>query len=139
MKTILFSALRTAAVATMLLVLSASAWAKNPSSTDPVSQLLAQRGSIPVQAVGPYVEIGTPRIQVSVKLGSPSARVADDLWLYENFRAEGSSSSGTLVVRFEQGRVSALSLATRAVAAALLSPTTRGGEATAVVASNARR
>ena len=91
------------------------------ATADRAESLLAGRGSIPVEAAGPYVEVGTYRIQVAVKLGRPAARLPDGTWLYENFVADGSNARGTLVVRFAQGRVSSLMLATPAVVAALRS------------------
>ncbi len=121
MKTITVSSLRTAALAAALLLLPAVASAKESAAADRTESLLARRGSIPVAAAGPYVEVGTYGIQVAVKLGRPSARLPDGTWLYENFSAEDSAARGTLVVRFDQGRVSSLTLATPAVVAALRS------------------
>ena len=121
MKTIAVSTLRTAALAAALLLLPAVASAKDSATADRAESLLAGRGSIPVEAAGPYVEVGTYRIQVAVKLGRPAARLPDGTWLYENFVADGSNARGTLVVRFAQGRVSSLMLATPAVVAALRS------------------
>ena len=136
MNTILVTCCRTAAFASSLLVLSASA--KDTASVDRVSQLLATRGSIPMHAVGPYVEVGTFRIQVSAKLGRPSAQLNEGTWLYENFKAEGTSARGTLIVGFKEGRVSSLSLATPAVVAALRNTRDRGN-AHAGIASRDRR
>lgn len=121
MKTIAVCSLRTAALAAALLLLPAVASANDSATADRAESLLAGRGSIPVEAAGPYVEVGTYRIQVAVKLGRPAARLPDGTWLYENFVADGSNARGTLVVRFAQGRVSALTLATPAVVAALRS------------------
>lgn len=121
MKKITVSSLRTAALVAALLLLPAVASANEPATADRAESLLARRGSIPITAAGPYVEIGTYSIQVAAKLGRPSARLPDGTWLYEKFSVEDSAARGTLIVRFDQGRVSSLVLATPAVVAALRS------------------
>ncbi len=115
MKTLLTSAL-----VALLLLLPVAASAKN-SAADRAATLLATHGAIPVTAAGDYVELGTYQIQVSSKLGRPSARLPDGTWLYEYFATENSAARGTLIVRFEHGRVSSLALATPATVAALRS------------------
>jgi hypothetical protein len=119
MKTITASSLRAAALATSLFLLTLAAFAHDSAPSDRASALLASQGSIAVASAGPYVEIGTYAIQVTAKLGRPAASLPDGTWLYENFSAEDSAARGTLVVRFVQGRVSSLALATPAVVAAL--------------------
>jgi hypothetical protein len=119
MKTIIASALRTVALATALGVLPAIASATNSPPVDRASQLLTLRGSVPVKNVGPYVEIGTYQIQVSGKLGQPSAKLRNGTWLYDHRVIAGSAAEGTLIVRFADGRVSSLALATPSVVATL--------------------
>jgi len=120
MNSLIISALRTTAIVATLFVLPAIASAKNDLAQDRANDLLATAGALSVKAAGPYVEVGTFRIQVSAKLGQPAERLADGTWLYKNFAAEQSTAHGTLVVRFTpEGRVSQLLLATPAVVAAL--------------------
>jgi len=86
---------------------------------DQPARVLAETGSMPVHAAGPYVEIGTFRVQVLAKLGRPDLKFADGTWLYHGHRAENSAATGTLVVQFKNGRVNSLSLVTPAVLASL--------------------
>ena len=65
---------------------------------------------IRVQAAGDYVEHGTMRIQVATKLGWPDMVMADGAWVYRNRRVAGTETCGSLLVRFEKGRVSELAL-----------------------------
>ncbi len=111
------TALRLAALSAALLALPATL-----SAADPAAQRLSSTGRIGVAAVGSYVEVGTYRIQVSVKLGRAHATLPDGTWLYENYTPENSTARGTLVVRFASGRVSELFLATPAVVASLRQP-----------------
>jgi hypothetical protein len=91
-----------------------------PAPADSAAHLLATHGSIPVNAVGPYVTAGSFRIHVAAKLGQPDRRLADGTWIYHQRRVSGSEAGGSLIVRFDpDGRVSSLSLATPAVVAAL--------------------
>lgn len=92
------------------------------SASDPAAQRLRSNGRIDIAAVGPYVEVGTYRIQVSVKLGRAHTTLPDGTWLYENYAPADSAARGTLVVRFAGGRVSELFLATPAVVASLRQP-----------------
>lgn len=92
----------------------ASAQAKDDAAT-----LLRRDGIVHVKQAGPHVGIGTFRIQVAVKLGQPDARLGDDTWLFHDRRIEGSDARGTLIVRFANGRVQSLALATPAVVASL--------------------
>jgi hypothetical protein len=121
MKNILTPALRaatlTAALSSLPLFVSAS---PNPTPADSAAQALVIAGTVPVKAAGPYVEIGTYQIQVSVKLGRPTFRLPDGSWLYGNFSVPDSHAAGFLLVRFNQGRVSELALVSPAVATALL-------------------
>ena len=115
MKNYLVSSLRVAGLIGTLFA-AAAAFAQSP---DRAAQLLVATGSVRVANVGPYVATGTCRVQVSTQLGRPSATLADGTWLYENFNADGSSASGTLVVRFADNRVSSLTLAGPTVVTAL--------------------
>ena len=119
MKTISAFSLRTVAVAATLFVTSTVFSAESTSVLDPAMERLATTGVIPVKTAGSYVEKGTFRIQVSTKLGRPTTVLPDGTWLYENRTIEESKARGTLVVRFNQGRVSELALVTRAVAMAM--------------------
>jgi hypothetical protein len=117
MKNLVSPALRTGALAAALFLLP-SAFAQN---ADPVVRQFATTGTVPVASAGPYVQVGTCRVQVSAKLGRPTTRLPDGTWLYDGFNAANGSAAGTLVVRFEAGRVRSLALATPAVVTALRS------------------
>lgn len=120
MNTIVRSALRTVALVSVLLFVPGIAAAKDPAASDSAAGLLATAGTVPVKAVGPYVEIGSFRIWVATKLGQPSATLADGTWLYRNRSIDGSDVRGTLVVRFVHGKVSELSLVSPRVETVLL-------------------
>lgn len=126
MKNIITASLRAATVASALLVVSAIASAKDTAPADVVAQRLAVSGAVPVSAAGRYVEIGSYRIHVSAHLGRPSAVLGDGTWLYRNFTADESVAQGTLVVRFDHGRVSQLSLVSPTVETAMLTPAAKG-------------
>jgi hypothetical protein len=113
----------TLSVAISLLALTASA---RGQGADPAAQLLSRHGSIPLTAFGDYVEIGTYAIQVAVKMGAPSSRLSDGTWLYEHRLISNSNAEGTVVVRFNEGRVSSLSLATPATVARLRATPAQG-------------
>jgi hypothetical protein len=138
MKTNLASTLRVAALAATLFLLPAIASAKDAAPADRAAQLLAACGSIPMSAVGPYVEVGTFQIQVSVKLGQPSAKLPDGTWLYQGYAVEDSQATGTLVVRFAQGRVTSLSLASPVMVAALRAAPRKTGDRVLVAAQSSR-
>lgn len=97
----------------------ASAGSAKSGTPDRAADLLVRRGTVAVSSVGEHVEIGTYRIQVAAKLGHPHERLPDGSWLYHGRRIVGSAAAGTLVIRFEAGRVSSLTLATPAAIAAL--------------------
>lgn len=88
--------------------------------TDPAA-LLRAHGAIAVAQAGPYVHRGSYRIQVATKLGSPDAILPDGTWLYRSYAVPESSVDGTLVVRFANGRVSELVLASAQTVSALRS------------------
>jgi hypothetical protein len=116
MKTI-STAFRFASVSTLIAI--AGLIASPANATDAANAQLASFGVIPVKTAGPYVEIGTLRIQVSTKLGRPSTVLRDGTWLYDSRMVERSEARGTLVVRFNGGKVSELALVTPAVALAM--------------------
>jgi len=124
MNTNVTSVIRIAAIIATLTVAAAGVSAKSAASADRAAQMLAQRGAVSIKAAGPYVEIGTFRITAETKLGRPSVTLPDGTWLYRNFEIKDSDAHGTLVVRFTEGRVSNLSLVTRAVETAMLAPKT---------------
>lgn len=109
--------LRRVLLAAALAVLPAVS--SSAAAPDRAAEIFRLTGRLSVPAAGPYVEIGTYRIQVSAKLGSPTARLADGTWLYSDFGAENTAAHGTLVVRFVSGRVRELYLATPATITAL--------------------
>jgi hypothetical protein len=112
-----------------LLVLSTNLSAKETTVPDRATQLLNSSGAISIKAAGPYVENGTYQIQVAAKLGRPNVILGDGAWLYNNFAVADSNATGTLVVRFDQGRVVDLSLVTPAVVAAMRSNRRNEGQA----------
>jgi len=125
MKNILTSAIRSLALAASILAVPAIGFAQNAYSTDPVVRALATAGVVPVKAAGPYVQVGSYHIHVIAHLGRPSAVLPDGTCLYRQFSTDTGSAQGTLVVRFEHGRVSQLSLASPvAVAAMTATPAT---------------
>jgi hypothetical protein len=134
MKTQLSSSLRAAVIASTLFLLPTFVSAKVDAATDRAKAVLALHGSLPVTAAGPYVQIGTYKIQVSVKLGQPSAKLPDGTWLYRNFTVDDSEASGALLVSFEKGRVSGLTIVTPEVALALTTPAKPGAKS--LVAAN---
>ena len=115
--------LRTAfTVSTFGLASFASAASTPETRSDAAARHLAQHGAVSITRAGPFVAPGTYRVQVSTKFGRPDTILADGTWMYHHRRIEGSDAEGTLVVRFEQGRVSALTLVTPAVATAMRTP-----------------
>lgn len=85
----------------------------------PLAALGDSNALIPIQAAGAYVERGTMRIQVGVKLGRPDRVTPGGEWVYHNQAVAGSDRRGSLVVWFKDGRVSELALATPATVEAL--------------------
>jgi len=126
MKTITLKSLRTTILAALLstsAVLSANAAAPD---------ITALAGSIAVKAAGPYVQVGSYRIWVSSHLGKPSIVLADGTWLYNNFTADSNGATGTLLVRFSNGRVSQMKLVSPAIVAALRSAPKASGALVAI-------
>jgi hypothetical protein len=135
MKTKLASALCLAALAVALTLGGAGVSAKDLVPADRAEDLLARQGSVPVTRAGPYVEVGTYLVQVEVKLGKPTAKLAEGTWVYRHYEVEGSQAAGSLVVRFNpRGRVSSLAIVTPAVATAMMAP--RKAQDTLFVAAN---
>ncbi len=70
-----------------------------------------------VDQAGPYVERGTPRIQVLAKLGQPAERLGEDVWLYRGIEPapgyQADASCRTLMVTFRDGKVARLQLVNR--------------------------
>ncbi len=122
MKMHLRSIVSAAALASALCLLPALASAADSPATDSAAQMLAVSGVVPVKDAGPYVHLGSYRIHVWTMLGRPTAMLPDGTYLYKDFAAAGSSAHGTLVVRFDDGRVNQLSLVSPAVATAMLNP-----------------
>jgi len=110
------------------LLLAASCFAAAPDSApaaDRAAALLATHGRLAVTDAGPFVAPGTFRVQVAAKLGRPDLTLPDGTWLYHGHRVPDSEARGTLVVRFDAGRVRDLALVTPAVVAALQSAPAR--------------
>jgi hypothetical protein len=129
MNTKLTARLCSAAVLAALAFSPAIVSAKERS--DAARDLLGAQGTVAIDAAGPYVERGTFQVQVTAKLGRPDFVLADGTWQYRNRAIEGRDVQGTLVVRFTNGRVSALSLVTPAVALAMRSPAKQADKALA--------
>jgi hypothetical protein len=122
MNTNIVSALRLAAPVVMLVLFTDGVSAKNAVPADRAAELLAHYGSVTIKAAGPHVEVGSYAIWVEGKLGRPSAKLPDGTWLYHSYDVKGSDARGTLVVRFNDGRVSGMTLVTPAVAMAMTAP-----------------
>jgi hypothetical protein len=100
------------ALTSLLVVLGVSALSSSALADpkDRASEIMARDGYVAVSAVGQHVEIGTFRVQVAAKLGRPDVVLADGTWIYHRHRIVDSTASGSLVVQFNDGRVSALTL-----------------------------
>ena len=130
MKMTILHTLRTAILAALL---STSAFVPaNAATPDAALRAMSLTGSIAVKAAGPYVQVGSYRIWVSSHLGKPSVALADGSWLYNNFSADDSEATGTLLVRFNHGQVSELQLVSPAFVAALRSAPKAPGTLVAV-------
>ncbi|HUR59960.1 MAG TPA: hypothetical protein VM029_19720 [Opitutaceae bacterium] len=124
MKNILISALRAALLTACV---GAPAFVSAAPAADRAADVLARDGTLAAATAGRFVEVGTYRVQVAAKLGRPDLILQDGTWLYRGRKVEDSSAQGTLVVRFANGRVTSLALATPAVVAALRAdPRARG-------------
>ena len=125
---------RAAALAAALFLVPSIVSASNASLADHASQLFASTGFVHVTEAGPYVELGSYRIQVWTMLGRPYKQLADGSYLYRGFSVDERAASGTLVVRFSDGRVSDLLLVSRAVETAMLT-TPASAKSTMLIAS----
>lgn len=76
----------------------------------PIDQVVAR-----VKVNGDTVAIGTGRVLVALRLGSPNSVLPDGSWLYHGYSARPAPSSparhGSLVIRFTRSEVTALTLA----------------------------
>lgn len=116
----LATALRSSLIA--LIVLPAAFAATDTPAPEQAARLLATHGAVSISSVGRYVQPGSYRVQVATKLGQPDVRLPDGSWLYHHRKIDGAQATGTLVVQFDGHRVSALSLVTPKVAAAMATP-----------------
>lgn len=142
------ASLRAAALAAALLVVPAIASANDTARADSAAQLFASAGVVPVEAAKPYralnpgasvVKIGTWQSNVALRLGRPSAVLEDGTWLYRNFTVDESLAHGTLVVQFDHGDVSQLSLVSPSVETAMLTtPASAKGQKLVASKSSAR-
>lgn len=114
------TSLRHFTLITSLVLWPLAATAAETDRTDRAAELLAMHGHVPLSSATRYVERGTYRVQVAAKLGRPDATLPDGTWLYHGRRVGNSDAVGTLVVRFDGGRVGSLSLVTPAVATAMV-------------------
>jgi len=133
---------RSAAMATAFFLLSVMAYAKDApaASRDRASDLLASKGVISVmtakpRGLQPAVRLGLFRNDVMQRLGQPDEKLPDGTLVYDKFIVEDSKAVGSLIVRFSEARVSALTLVTPAIAAKL----TESAQGTAVAANQPRR
>ena len=115
-------------------------WKSGPTHRQPRPRHLAPHnlpatsglafGAIPITQVaakedanGDTVALGTSRVMVALRLGSPSAVLADGSWLYPDYvlrmTKDDAGRPATLVVRFAANTVSALTLADHATVDAL--------------------
>jgi hypothetical protein len=131
MNIITIASRRAAAIAAALLLVPAITSARDTAPADSAARLFGTgtTGVVPVKAAKSYraddslvsaVQIGTWQSAVLLRLGRPSAVLADGTWLYRNFTVDESLTHGTLVVRFDHGNVSQLSLVSQTVEAAML-------------------
>jgi hypothetical protein len=126
------SVLRTGLVA-LSLVLAQVSLAAAPS--DPAALKLARYGSVPVESAGPAVQIGAPKEEVSLTIGSPSRILRDGRWIFfRNFWVDQSLAHGSLVVAFKDGKVSELRIVTPSEGIALCNAK-RGAASTVLIAA----
>lgn len=99
---------------TILLLLALLAGGSAVASTVPTAS------SYSISSVGDHIRVGTGRVTVQARLGTPYASLADGTWLYRGFNLPDSTGGAfTLVVKFDGNRVSSLALATEAGEAAV--------------------
>jgi hypothetical protein len=118
MNTITLPLVRAAGIAAALVTLSfAGPSGETPyQPEDPALRTMQLTGSVPLESIS-SIRIGSSAHAASSKLGHASLVLSDGTWLlYRNFYVDHSDAHGTLVVSFKDGRVSALSLVSPAVA-----------------------
>jgi outer membrane protein assembly factor BamE (lipoprotein component of BamABCDE complex) len=110
-------------VSVLALVALCTAATLRAETTAPSAELPVSRVAARTNANGDRVEVGASRLAVSLRLGSPSAVLADGTWLYYGYDATiangRSVENRTLIVRFATQKVSALSLGDEATVIAL--------------------
>lgn len=98
-----------------------------------VASTLPASSSYSVAAVGEHIRVGTGRVTVQARLGTPYASLADGTWLYRGFNLPDSTGGDfTLVVKFDGNRVSALALTTPAGEAEVRTAAQKASRARAV-------
>jgi hypothetical protein len=103
---------------------AASAAFRSTSAAQPHREIAVDSVAARVQANGDSITRGTPRIMVMMRLGSPNAALPDGSWLYRGYTGQALAEhendpraiqqptlSGTLIVRFRDGKVTSLGLA----------------------------
>jgi hypothetical protein len=111
MNTITQNALRSAALVAVLLSLSATVRASEPSvkPVDRACQIMDASGSVPIVNIGPDVRVGSSPAAVSEAVGHADRVLSNGTWIfYKNFYVDQSSAHGSLAVSFENGRVASL-------------------------------
>ncbi len=128
-------------VSVLALIALCSAATLRAETTAPAAELPVSRVAARTNANGDRVEVGTSRLAVSLRLGSPSAVLADGTWLYYGYDANiangQSLENRTLIVRFTAQKVSALSLGDEATVVALRNLPKASGK-TQLLATNQR-
>lgn len=109
-----------------------------PAAELPVNAIPAR-----IQVNGTHVNAGTGRVLVTLRLGSPNAVLPDGSWLYSGYAARRADNTlvanGTLIIRFQDDRVKALSIADRATIVALREAPRPPTQDTLLTAANDRR
>lgn len=109
-----------------------------PATTLSVAEVPAR-----VHANGATVTTGTARVMVALRLGAPSSVLPDGSWLYRGYTARKGDiamiSNGTLLVRFDENRVTSLEIADHAAIMALKQAPRRVTDDAILTAANDRR
>ena len=116
-------------------------------------EIILHTVTAPNRVNGDAVNPGTSRIMVSMRLGRPTAVLADGTWLYQGYRARMTRrdadhtdadanpefvGTGTLIVRFVSQKVASLSIADEPTIAALRQKTQDAGNRQIAAASGGR-
>jgi hypothetical protein len=125
------SVLRSGLIALSLILASVSyATVPESASSDHAAVKLNLYGSVPIDSVGPNVRIGASKADAALTLGYPSRVLSDGRWIiFRDFWVDHSTAHGSLVVRFEGGKVSELMIVTPAKGVALCRMTERSSNA----------